>query len=103
MTCLYFKVSFCSYYLLLWKLDVVGPLLFLLYVNDLNQTSNLLNPMFADDTNLFYSHKDIKLTFNIVKEEVIKLNKWFQANKLSLIVDKTKYNFFHELQILDGI
>ena len=41
--------------------SILGPLLFLIYVNDLHLSSNLLQPiMFADDTNLFYSHKDRK-------------------------------------------
>ena len=36
-------------------------LIFLIYVNDLNRTSNILDPIvFADNTNLFYSHKDMK-------------------------------------------
>ena len=41
--------------------SILGPLLFLLYVNDLKNASNILDPiMFADDTNLFYSHTNIK-------------------------------------------
>ena len=43
--------------------------------------------MFADDTNLFYSHKDIKTLFNIVNNELIKINDWLKANKLSLNTD----------------
>ena len=40
---------------------ITGPLLFLIYVNDLRVSSETLNTtMFADDTNLFYAHKDIK-------------------------------------------
>ena len=41
--------------------SILGPLLFLLYVNDLCEVSDILEPiMFADDTNLFYSHKNLK-------------------------------------------
>ena len=41
--------------------SILGPLLFLLYINDLYLASNILEPiMFADDTNLFYSHSNIK-------------------------------------------
>ena len=41
---------------------ILEPLLFLIYVNDLNQELNKLDPiMFADDTNLFYSHHLIKM------------------------------------------
>ena len=78
--------------------SILGPLLFIIYVNDLKNASNLLDPiMFADDTNLFYSHKNIKTLFETMNQELGKLNTWFQANKLSLNTGKTKYTFFHKL------
>ena len=40
--------------------------------------------MFTDDTNLFHCHSDIKTLFQIVNKELTNINKWFQANKLSL-------------------
>ena len=44
--------------------SILGPLLFLLYVNDLPNASRIITPiMFADDTNLFISHKNIKNLF----------------------------------------
>ena len=44
--------------------SLLGPLLFLVYVNDLPNASRSLDPiMFADDTNLFFNHKDIKHLF----------------------------------------
>ena len=65
--------------------SILGPLLFLIYVNDLNNTSSILDPiMFADDTNLFYSHKNIHQLFAKVNEELEKIGDWFKANKLSL-------------------
>ena len=51
--------------------------------------------MFADDTNLFYSHKDINSLFTIVNEELNKLTEWIRANSLSLNIGKTKYSLFH--------
>ena len=55
--------------------SILGQLLFLVYVNDLYLASNILEPItFADDTNLFYSHKDIKTLFNIVNNELIKIS-----------------------------
>ena len=84
--------------------SILGPLLFLIYVNDLHLSSNLLQPiMFADDSNLFYSHKDRKTLFKTVNEELVKINNWFRANKLSLNPDKTKYTFFHKLASSDHI
>ena len=37
--------------------------------------------MFADDTNLFHSHSDIKTLFQIVNKELTNINKWFQAKQ----------------------
>ena len=48
--------------------------------------------MFADDTNLFYSHKNITTLFQIVNSELKLVNEWFLANKLSLNAKKTKQN-----------
>ena len=82
--------------------SILGPLLFLIYVNDLNKSSNILNPiMSADDTNLFYSHNDIKTLFKTVNNELKNIHEWFKANKLSLNADKTKYVFFHKTRISD--
>ena len=76
--------------------SILGPLLFLLYVNDLPNASNILNPiMFADDTNLFSSDKNIHNLFQTVNQELEKLAEWFSANFLSLNIGKTKYALFH--------
>ena len=68
---------------------IPGLLLFLVYVNNLPNASCLLNPiMFADDTNLFFNHKDIKHLFTVVNNELISIKSWFTTNKLSLNVEK---------------
>ena len=59
--------------------------------------------MFADDTNLFFSHKDIKELFRIVNIEPDKICTWFKANKLSLNEGKTKYTLFHKPKDKDNI
>ena len=59
--------------------------------------------MFADDTNIFYSHQNISSLFMTVNNELDKIGKWFKANKLSLNVKKTKYTFFHKNYIKDDI
>ena len=51
--------------------------------------------MFADDTNLFYSHKNMETLFQIFNSESKLVNEWFLANKLSLNAKKTKYVLFH--------
>ena len=51
--------------------------------------------MFADDTNIFLSHKNIPELFLKMNQELEKINLWFQSNKLSLNVGKTKFSLFH--------
>ena len=68
--------------------------MFLLYVNDSDHASKILNPiMFADDTKLFFSHSDINVLFGKMNKELTNVTDWFNANKLSLNVKKTKYFF----------
>ena len=76
--------------------SILGPLLFLIFVNDLTQATSLDPIMFADDTNLFHSNKNIDTLFEIVNKELKNINTWFQANKLSLNSKKTKYVLFHK-------
>ena len=84
--------------------SILGPLLFLLYINALPQVSKLLDPiMFADDTNLFYSRKDIHSHFNTVNNELSNISHWFNSNKLSLNVDKTKFTLFQKVRQRDNI
>ena len=75
--------------------SILGPLLFLIYVNDIPNSSKLLNfILFADDTNIVYSHKDKHLLFNILNIELVKVSNWFKLNKLSLNITKTNYIIF---------
>ena len=54
--------------------SILGALLFLVYVNNLPNASRLLDPiMFADDTNLFFNHKDIKHLFTAVNNELVNI------------------------------
>ena len=64
---------------------ILGPLLFLLYVNDLKNVFSVLDPIiFADNTNLFYTHSNIQKLFSIMNEELASINQLFTSNKLSL-------------------
>jgi len=76
--------------------SILGPLLFLIYVNDLCKSSKiLLEVMFADDTNLFLSDKNINSLFENMNLELENTITWFKANKLSLNIKKTKWSLFH--------
>ena len=77
--------------------SIFGPLFFLFYVNDLNKVSDVLDPIiFADDTNLFYSHQNIKTLFETANSELQGICEWFRANRFYLNVTKTNYALFHQ-------
>ena len=64
--------------------SILGPLIFRIFVNDLKNPFKLIDPiMFADDTNLFYTNKNIKVLFETVNKELHYVDEWFIANKLS--------------------
>ena len=72
--------------------SILGPLLFILYVNDIINTSTILNfVLFADDTTILYSHKDLVNKIGMINNELEKVTDWFKANKLSINVDKTNF------------
>ena len=84
--------------------SILRPLLLLLYVNDLKNASSVLDlTMFADDTNLFYTHSNMQMLFSTMNEELASINQWFVSNKLSLNAKKTKYSFFHKPSKKDDI
>ena len=75
--------------------SILGPLLFLLYINDIVLSSNVCKfTLFADDTSLFYSHKDKVEGAKILNTELSKIADWLAANKLSLNVSKSKLLIF---------
>lgn len=75
--------------------SVLGPKLFNLYINDICDVSRLLRfVLFADDTNLYCSGNNVKELAETVEREMEKLKIWFDANKLSLNLEKTKCMIF---------
>ena len=75
--------------------SILGPLLFLLFINDLPNASSLVDfILFADDSNVFVSHKNYEELFQLVNQELKKITDWFKSNKLSLNLNKTSYILF---------
>ena len=65
--------------------SVLGPLLFLLYINGISESFHILKFfLFADDTTIFYSSKNAINNENILNKELEKISVWLSANKLSL-------------------
>ena len=73
--------------------QVLGPLLFLIFINDLSKVLKLLNfYLFADETLKFYYESSDMLTVQkIVNRELRKVCKWLEANRLALNIDETNF------------
>ena len=76
--------------------SVLGPLLFLLFINDLPNSNNFLTLLFADDTTFQVSGVNLDQLFELANTELEKSSVWFKANKLTLNVKKTKYMIFSD-------
>ena len=76
--------------------SVLGPLLFLIYVNDLPKVSKVMQfYLFADDTSIYFDSNNLVYLQKIVNRELKKIKKWLEANRLALNIDKTNYVIFH--------
>ena len=93
--------------------SILGPLFFLLYINDIAQSSDILTfYLFADDTAIFYSHKNISTLEEVLNRELVHVSNWLIANKLSLNIKKSNALLFRTKNqaksakinlVLDGI
>ena len=90
------------------KGSILGPLLFLIYMNDIPNVSQAFSFIpYADDTNLF-STIEYSIPIRTSKadewlnQELFIVNEWLEINKLSLYIGKTKYIFHpHQKDIID--
>ena len=79
--------------------SLLGPFLFLLYINDLNQAIKFFKVHdFADDINLLYLSKSIKKLNKLVNADLQHLVNWLNANKISLNVKKPEMLIFKSKQ-----
>ena len=77
----------------------LGPLLFLIYINDFrNSLIKSECGHFADDTFIMYSSKKLKTIETVMNHELKLASKWLKLNKLSLNKDKTKLVIFHSIK-----
>ena len=75
--------------------SILGPLLFILYINDIVKVSTVLNPvLFAYDTSLFHAHTDFDTLIEEINEELQKITTWFHTNTLSLNIQKSNFIIF---------
>ena len=72
--------------------SVLDPLLFLLYINDIQHCSDLVSIiLFTDDTNILYNDICLKTLNETLRIEMNKIANWLNVNKLSLNTTKRKY------------
>ena len=77
---------------------MLGPLLFLLHINDLpNISKHLKFFLFADDTNIYYVANDLKNLEKKMNKELQKLYEWLCINRVTLNISKTNCIIFHAI------
>ena len=76
--------------------SVLGPLLFLIYMNDFSCTSKMIKLLlFADDIIMYISGKDVNNLICAVNNELVIINNWFISNRLTLNLNKSSFIIFH--------
>ena len=71
--------------------SVLGPLLFIMYINDLPKSSAVYTVLYADDTYLCLSHKNLDNLQHMVNVGLIKVDNWLRSNKSSLNCSKSTF------------
>ena len=79
--------------------SILGPLFFIVYINDLPKASKLTKLLlFADDTSIFFSHSSPNYLENVLNNELLNIDVWLRCNKLSVNIKKTNYVTFSPSQ-----
>src|SRR5437867_8597041 len=82
--------------------SVLGPLLFLLYINDIGNIPNLpaYPKIFADDTNIFINASNLIELNRNCQEAIDRISDWMLANRLTVNYEKTNYMIFSQTNSL---
>ena len=83
--------------------SILGPLLFLIYINDMSISLNCMLSLYADDSALIFSHKDSEVIAERLSLELTTCKKWLVDNRLSLHVGKTECLLFGSGARLKGV
>ena len=79
--------------------SMFGPLLFLIFINDLpNVSKRLTCYLFADDTNIHFESSDLLTIQKLLNQELRKVCKWFETNGLALNIEEPNFVLFHSTQ-----
>ena len=82
--------------------SILGPLLFILNVNDFARSSDLLfSILFADDTSAFIEGHSYAEVIELINNELLKVSNWLMANKLTRNLEKSHYMIFHRSRLKD--
>ena len=80
--------------------SILGPLLFLIFINDMPNSTDLLSILFADDTTGLTCGDDINTIGPFINSELQKIGMWLKANELSINTSKTKIMIFSKNRII---
>ena len=82
--------------------SILGPLLYILYADDISKTLGETKfAFYADDTVLYTSHKNINVAIKRVQEDLNKLEAWCEMNSIFINPNKTKYMIFSTKKVED--
>ena len=76
--------------------SILGPILFLIYINDIKNCTILFTLLFADDSSFLISGKNLDELVEILNFELKKICDWFRCNEMSLNSQKTKFMIFNK-------